>query len=124
VDCERRSVRLVTEYRDGRSASDAERTTVVFDGVEAYSFGLDIPGQNILFDISVVDTARFLTEHQDEFKRNYGWPGFWNGSLDDAGTYLAEADVRGYEIESSSGLCGWIVAREMLITASDAAPAG
>jgi len=88
VDGERQSIVLRTEYRG--AAPPVERTTVAFEGVEAYRFAEHIlDGQNILFSIDEEDVNSFLAGYADEFDRRHGWPGFCTGSVDDAREHLA-----------------------------------
>jgi hypothetical protein len=79
----------------------------------------DILGQNLLFSIDEEEAERFLARHASEFGRRYGWPGFWTGSMDDARSHLADTGARGFVLSSSSGLNGWVLAREMRFVDDD-----
>ena len=118
VQCERREVRLFTEYRDG---DKLERTVVVFSGVEAYTFRYDCMG-NIIFDIEEVSAESIVSARQAEFAEGHrlsGWPRFWRDSLDEVYKYLREQETRGFELSSSYGMDGWVIARSMEIREDD-----
>jgi hypothetical protein len=113
VHCEGREIRMQTEYRD--RGEPFERTLVVFTGVEAYDFQHDCLG-NILFDIEEVSAESIIAEKTAEFQEGHrlsGWPRFWRDSLDEVRSYLREQATRGFEISSSYGMSGWVLARDM-----------
>jgi hypothetical protein len=115
VHCERREIRLLTEHRYG-SAPFAQ-TVILFTGVEAYHFHHDCFG-TILFDIEEVSAESILTERLAEFQEGYrlsGWPRFWRDSLDEVQRYLREQATRGFELSSSIGMTGWVLAGDMLM---------
>jgi len=111
VLCEKREIRLRTEFRD---RSPVEYTDVIFRGVEAYHLHGD-NFQNIVFDITETSVEDILTEDSERFEegRNYGWPGMWNDSETAMRAYLLERGVRGFSISSSFGMSGWIIAESM-----------
>lgn len=113
VHCEGREIRLCTEKRDG--GEPFERIVIVVRGVEAYYFEHDCLG-NILSDIEEVPADDILREQESRFiegHRAAGWPRFWRNSLEEARGYLRENGTRGFEISSSYGLSGWVLAAEM-----------
>jgi hypothetical protein len=123
VHCERREIRLHTEYRD--RGEPFEITVVVFTGVEAYCFGHDCLG-NIVFEIEEIPAETILTKYQAEFEEGHrlaGWPRFWQNTLDESRTYLRDNAIRGFELTSSYGMSGWILSREMRIFGGDGNPA-
>ena len=111
VLCERRRIVLHTEYRDG---SVEEYTDVVFTGVVAHHFERVLEG-NILFDIEEVDPEYVVTEWAELFARqkNYGWPRIEYAEPQDLVAALRQDGVMGYEIGSSYGLCGWVLATKL-----------
>jgi hypothetical protein len=113
VLCERRKLRLCTEYRDG--GEPYEITDVTFSGVVAYDFRHDSEMGTIIFDIAEVPGANIYTQHCDQFRAglNYGWPGQWAESAESAERYFQQHSIRGFEVSSSCGMDGWILAREM-----------
>jgi len=119
VHCERREIRLHTEYRD--RGEPFERTVVVFTGVEAYRFDHDCL-DNILFDIEEIPAETILTECQAEFEEGHrlaGWPCFWQPTLDESQSYLRDHSIRGFELSSSYGMSGWVLSREMQMLDGD-----
>jgi hypothetical protein len=112
VHCETREIRIQTEFRD--RGEPFERVLVVFTGVEAYDFKYDCFG-NIIFDIEEIPPESVISDRIAEFQEGnrYGWPPFWKNSLDEVQRYLREHSVRGFELSSSYGMSGWILAREM-----------
>ncbi|HEX8913438.1 MAG TPA: hypothetical protein VF796_13840 [Humisphaera sp.] len=111
VLCERRRLVLHTEYRDG----DAEEyTDVVFAGVVAHHFE-DVLAGNILFGIDEVDPERIVAEWADLFARrkNYGWPRVEYDRQEELVAALRRDGVKGFEIGSSYGLGGWVLAAGM-----------
>jgi hypothetical protein len=113
VHCERREIRLLTEYRD--RGTPFERTVVLFTDVEAYHFEHDCFG-NIVLDIEEIPAETILTQHQSQFeegRRLAGWPRFWEKSFDDARSYLREHGIRGFELSSSCGMSVWVLAQDM-----------
>lgn len=111
VKCEERKIILHTEFRD---AQPVEHTDVVFDGVEAYQFENDVFG-TILFGIEEVEPSDLVRREQARFEegRRWGWPGGWEGSLDDSIARLLERGIRAWEISSSIGLSGWVLAKDV-----------
>jgi len=113
VKCEGREIRMETEYRD--RGDPFERTTIVFGSVEAYDFKHDCLG-NIIFDLEEVTAESILEARLADFQEGHrlsGWPRFWRHSLDEVRRYLSENGVRGYELSTSYGMSGWVLAREM-----------
>jgi len=96
-------------------ASAAERagvSTVVFIGVEGYSFQNDTFG-NIIFALEAVTMAAFVSEYRGELAESYrmsGAPGTWASDLDAAPRVLSELGVQAYVLSSSHGLSGWVLA--------------
>jgi hypothetical protein len=122
---EQRRIVLRTECRDGREVPEV--TSVIFTGVEGYHFEQDC-FQNILFDVEKVGVERILEDRAAEIdaaKRHVTWP--WIEDLSKAREWLNGRGIRGFLIESSVGLCGWVLARDAVFapepTASVAPPA-
>ena len=114
VLCEQREIRLHTEYRDVALDAPFEYTDVVFRGVFAYHFQQDTL-TNILFDIEEVAVASILADAQAllDAGRAYGWPRIEGSPSPALEAYLSANDVRGFEIASSYGLGGWVLAQSM-----------
>jgi hypothetical protein len=111
---ETREICLHTEYRDVALDAPFEYTDVIFRGVFAYHFTQD-NFSNILFGIDETTTENILADNKALFEagERYGWPGIWNRSDATLRAYLTENQARGFEISSSFGMYGWVLARSM-----------
>jgi hypothetical protein len=115
VRCEERIITLRTEYREENKPT--EFTNVVFEGVQGYHFENDVFG-NIIFDVATVPVEQFLTQYGAEISESYrmgGAPGTWAANLGSAPDHLREQGIKGFILSSSSGLSGWVLAREISI---------
>lgn len=93
-----------------------EYTNVIFSGVLAYFFeDHSIEQGTIIFDISEIETHNILDSNWKRFeeRRKWGWPGSWAKTKEIAIEYFKEHDIKGYEISSSCGLCGWVLAKNI-----------
>ena len=120
VFSEQRRIVLRTERPGSGQPSDV--TSVIFTGVEAYHFERDCFG-NILFDIERVPVERILEERAAELKaasRYVNWP--WVRDLRKAHEWLHGKGVNGFLIDSSLGLCGWVLARDAVLAPEATAP--
>jgi hypothetical protein len=123
VHCDRQAIRLRTEFRD--KGEPYELTDVLFSGVEAYEFHHDNFG-NIIFDVAEVSLEKLvgdLAEHFAEGHRQSGWPHFWRDSAAAALEYLQQHSIRAFELRSSYGMRGWVLAKEMQKVSRNAKPA-
>jgi len=95
-----------------------ERTDVIFRGVSAYSFECD-NFSNVVFDIEEAELRDIYDANIALFERhkNYGWPCLHDNAEEMLGQ-MQQQDVKGFIIHSSSGLSGWVWAREMEIVAA------
>ena len=111
VDCESKRIILHTSYRN---AEPHEFTDAVFTDVVAHYFEYVLPG-NILFAIEEVDLDAVLVENSELFENSwrYGWPNQdYKGDLDRLANWLRGHSVKGFKLQSSYGLSGWVLARE------------
>jgi hypothetical protein len=108
VDGERRRIVLRTQSGD---QEPVERTDVIFEGVLAYFFQNDNFG-NILFGIEEIPIRDLVEDRRNLFEAGakYGWPGPWNQSVETSIHHLQTKDAKGFEISTSYGLEGWVVA--------------
>jgi len=115
VQCEERRITLHTAFHE---VEPVEKTLVVFGGVEAYQFENDVFG-TILFGIESVDPSDLVRRERARFEegRRWGWPDGWAGPLTDDLARLKERGVQAWEITSSIGLSGWVLAMEMTMAA-------
>lgn len=72
--------------------------TAHFKGVEGYHFEHDL-GRNILYGIAEAPLANFLTAHAAWFEeeQKWGWPLFWQGSVESTLADCEERTLRLFE---------------------------
>jgi hypothetical protein len=112
---DQRRIVLHTEYPH---APAPEYTDVIFCGVVANHFE-DVLASNILFGVDEVDLQRIVHGSADLFRqhKNYGWPDLIDyRDSDDLIAILKGRRVKAYEISSSLGLNGWVLAGSIEIT--------
>jgi hypothetical protein len=109
VDGERR--RIVLHTRSGGELPPFEFTDLIFEGVFAYHLEHDNFG-NILFGVEELPVAQLVSQEQRLFEAGskWGWPGPWNVSPEASIDYLVSKRARAFEISSSYGLAGWVIA--------------
>ena len=112
-----KEIHLHTSFRH---LGTPEYTDVVFTDVVAYQFEYDSFG-TILFDIVEVDPASIYNGDKARFLdgAKYGWPGPWRND-EQALDYLSQHGVKGFELQSSCGMSGWVLAQSMSKTAVSA----
>ena len=111
VNCVGRQIKLYIKP-PAWAAERAGVSTVVFTGVEGYSFENDAFG-NIIFALEAVTMAAFVSENRGELAESYrisGAPGKWASDIDAAPRVLSELGVQAYVLSSSRGLSGWVLA--------------
>jgi hypothetical protein len=111
VLAEEKKIVFETEY-PGRTPR--ELTDVVFEDVLAYAFENDLFG-TIIFDIEEVDLAALLKEHAAMFEAGwrYGWPRGWEKEKETIGAFTTRLGMHAFELSSSYGMSGWIIAKQM-----------
>lgn len=94
--------------------TDVRRARLVFSGVEGYFFEHDL-GENILYSIQEESLEEFLRENAEWFdaEKNWGWPLFWKGGVEGVRRHLSEAHAKLFDISTSYGLSGWILAQSV-----------
>jgi hypothetical protein len=97
-----------------------EFTDIVFAGVIAHhfeheAFRGDGVLANILFDAEESEVAAVLGRYAELLAgaMNHGWPVLEYDGLDDLAARLAAAGAKCFEIHSSFGLCGFVLAASM-----------
>jgi len=102
---------LQTEFRD---REPHEFTDIVFEDVLAYHFENDLFG-TIIFDVAEVDLAALLKEHATMFEYGwrYGWPRGWESQKEEIGAFVRRLEMRAFELSSSYGMSGWVIAKRM-----------
>lgn len=94
-----------------RRTVPVERTEVRFAGVEAYHFRDDAFGGAVI-GLETVPVEKVLSEHRAEIAASApraGWR--WAADLETAADVLRAEQVQGFELTSSRGLSGWVLAR-------------
>jgi hypothetical protein len=111
VLCEERKIVIHTAFRE---REPHEQTDVIFRDVEAYYIANDNL-KTILFDITECPFSELLAEYASEFETGvkYCWPGAWNKSPEACSEFLTKNGSRGWTIDSSIGMTGFIIARSM-----------
>lgn len=96
------------------SSIDIKRASVVFTEVEGYFFEHDLGG-NILYSISEEPLEAFLSQNAERFEqeKKWGWPLFWRGSIGQTLEHLSGKQAKCFEISSSYGLSGWVLASKV-----------
>jgi hypothetical protein len=123
VNGDLQEIRLRTEFRD--KGKPYEFTDVLFTGVEAYEFRYDNFG-NIIFDVCEVPLDKWVADLAESFAeghRQAGWPHFLRSSGDGGLEYLRQHSVRAFELSSSYGMRGWVLAKDMHKVNRNATPA-
>jgi hypothetical protein len=111
VLADKREILLRTRFPSTKS----ERTDIIFRGVEGYYFHHD-NFETIIFDVVEISVVRILEDDGDRFDEGwrFAWPGRWNTESEaDRRAYLAERGVKGFELSSSYGMSGWILAKSV-----------
>jgi len=119
VLCRRRQIVLHTEHLKGGGGTGAveEYTDVVFDGVLAHHFENVLSG-NILSSIEEVGVDHIVRNWPGVFAsgRRYGMPeGVTYEDPRELPVLLARRGMKAYEISSSHGLNGWVLAETMTL---------
>lgn len=106
-----KKITLQTEFLD---REPHELTDVVFEDVLAYHFENDLFG-TIIFDVEEVDLAVLLKEYAPMFEAGwrYGWPRGWEKEKEEIEIFARHLGMRAFELSSSYGMSGWIIAKSM-----------
>lgn len=72
--------------------------------------------ENILLDIDISNILFFIKRHKDELQesKKYGWPMLFN-SIEELEEKLKREKYNYYDIYSSLGMSGWIVAKNITL---------
>ena len=99
---------------DPRGVGKPEKVDVVFTGLMDYFLEHDL-GVSIVFSVDEQPLDSFIADNLAQFNEHakWGWPKFWKGDATATRTFLAENRYRAWELESSYGLSGWVVAAHM-----------
>ena len=101
--------------------ADIKRASVVFSGVECHCLEHDL-GTNVILDVGEWPLRDFFAAWSDRFEAEckWGWPKFWRPdplarqttvqAAEQALAVLRRKNVKCFELSSSYGLSGWILA--------------
>jgi len=109
VDGERRQIVMHTRFE---AREPTEHTDLIFEGVLAYHFENDNFG-NILFGVEEIPVPQLVASYRSLFEKGtkYAWPGPWNTSPEVSVRDFESQGAKAFEISSSYGLAGWVVAK-------------
>ncbi len=119
VDCDTRSVTL--RIRRYSAPAGAPPVMVVFSEVLWYRFENDAFG-NILYAISAIAPARFVENCHEVIVNAIRFGGLpkWMEEPTEATKRLTEKGIQCFDLDSSLGLSGWILARGAAVLGEDA----
>jgi hypothetical protein len=102
---------LHTEFLD---REPHEFTDIVFEEVLAYDFENDL-FDTIIFDVKEADLSALLKEKAAMFEDGwrYGWPQGWEKEKEEIEVFVRRLEMRAFELSSSYGMSGWVLARRM-----------
>jgi hypothetical protein len=109
-----RSGELVLSFAPG-TGSAAGDFRVIFGGVAAHQFPYPLL-PSIVLDLMEVPAEELLRREAAnlaEGHRQCGWPGPWFASLESGLAYCASAQLRGFDLEQSYGMSGWVLAHSV-----------
>ena len=88
---------------------------LVFSGVAAHQFEHPLMPSWVFGLEEIASDALLKREWQSlqEGHRLTGWPGHWAVSLDKAAAFCAEHGLKGFDLESSYGFDGWVLAQSV-----------
>ena len=107
-----RQVTLITLPEEGRFRPGIDPVVTVFEGLEGHHFERVSSGV-IFLDISEIPLPEFLRERETELAEGHrlvGAPDWWQGSVSAAEAYLTSRGAHAFEIASSCGFSGWVLA--------------
>src|SRR5262245_2643088 len=112
VNCGARQIKLLAR-RPSSKEKGGDRT-VIFHEVEGYAFQNDAFG-NIVLSLEEVPVSQLLSQFGAQIADSYrqaGAPGPWAADLASAAEVLGGKGVRGFILQSSYGLSGWVLAKD------------
>lgn len=113
VDITTQSLRLETTYED------KESTEIVFTGLMAHSFE-NVIYCNIILDITQVTVDYYINSNKDFLERSlrYAFPAYFD-SIEKLKNHLEVEKYNIYEISSSLGLTGTVIAKNISINVTE-----
>lgn len=113
VDGEKRMLTLRLS-EDPRTTEAPYLADLLFEGVQDYFLEHDL-GENIVYSIREKSIEIFLNENSEDFVKQskWAWPKFWKGDVARTQMFLSSNRCRVWELQSSYGLSGWVVATQV-----------
>ncbi|MDR0184222.1 hypothetical protein P8609_14755 [Lysobacter sp. UC] len=109
-----RTAELVLSLAPGHGSAAAE-FQLIFRGVAAHQFPYpQLP--SIVLDLAETSAATLVAREWANLAagfRQCGWPGPWAVSAEAATAFCISCGLRGYDLEQSFGMYGWILARSV-----------
>ncbi len=109
-----RTEELVLTLAPG-TGSARQEFIILFRGVAAHQFEYPlIP--SIVLDLVEIPAAELLSRMWPKLAEGHhqcGWPGSWATSLEAAVNYCNSKVLKGYELEQSYGMSGWVLAQSV-----------
>jgi len=118
VSLEHEEIALRTIPDQRASTGPASAREIVFEGSTAHFFEHAMEG-SILGHLVEWSLEAFVFAHTSQFAAGYsaaGWPAWWRGSVEDAVAFLQANHQHAFEITSSYGFSGWILAKSIRAT--------
>ena len=106
-----RSGQVLLHLREGPEGSPL--FDLRFSGVVAHQFPYPLMPSWVL-DLVQVPAEELLTREWDAIAEGFrlvGWPGSWANSLENAHAHCRAQNVSGYDLETSYGMTGWVLAK-------------
>ncbi len=112
VDLHNKTLQLFTKYQS------AEKASILFTEVMAHRFE-DVIYCNIINRISQLSIDYFINENREllEESRKYAFP-IYTDNIEALQSRLKEKELKIFQIDSTLGLCGFVIAKEILIEVS------
>ncbi len=109
VDSRAEELVLTLEAAKGTTHQEFD---ILFSGVAAHQF--EYP--SIVLDLFEVEMSDLLSREWAKISKGYhqcGWPGPWATSLEAAVSYCNSRVLKGYQLEQSYGMSGWVLAQSV-----------
>lgn len=110
VDLNNEILKMVTCWED------KENTIIEFTGLLAHKFE-DVITSNIIFGIYQTSIQSFIDEEEENLTKalKYGFPTMEASNCDELREVLENEKYKVFWIDSSLGLCGYVIAKEIKI---------
>lgn len=112
VDFEKRTLKMITSMEE-------ETAVTEFTGLLAHSFE-DVIHTNIIFDLYPVAIPAFIEREGETLPESlpYGFPSMEARTCDEFRRQLEDQQYKVFYIDSSLGLVGYVIARDVTVTVS------